>query len=531
MWSYSQTLQYLYSSQPAFHLVGSSAYKPGLENTRRLMAHLGNPHERFASVHIAGTNGKGSTSHLIAASLQCAGYRVGLYTSPHLVDYRERIRINGAMIPKEEVVRFVDDHRAFLEEVKPSFFETTMALTFWYFAKEQVDIAVVECGLGGRLDSTNIITPLLSVITNIGFDHTEFLGDTLAKIAYEKAGIIKPGVPCVIGETHPETMPVFLAKAEECGILGEGLETTDCRIWFADQCGYLRRKRQRDIPDCQLHGIYQEKNMQTAYVALCALKDRLKTVRPSDDCQTADAKRPLTSFAERPSYFRNYISRTVKRSDSEAVLQRSGLALAFSQVCTLTGLRGRWETVREHPLTICDTGHNAHGIKYVAEQLQTLMPHYRNTRIIFGMVADKDISEVVRLLPRDAIYYFTQPDNHRAFPAKELLKMFEDEGLRTLLDKGARIKDKRLNSAGDAGVSPAVEKHNTETSETNVISPLSCVLHPLSNRSFPTISAALAAAFADASPDDLIFIGGSNYVVGTALQSPYLTAPQTSPKE
>ena len=161
MWSYEQTLQYLYSSQPAFHLVGSSAYKPGLENTRRLMAHLDNPHERFASVHIAGTNGKGSTSHLIAASLQCAGYRVGLYTSPHLVDYRERIRINGAMIPKEEVVRFVDDHRTFLEEVKPSFFETTMALAFWYFAKEQVDIAVVECGLGGRLDSTNIITPLL----------------------------------------------------------------------------------------------------------------------------------------------------------------------------------------------------------------------------------------------------------------------------------------------------------------------------------------------------------------------------------
>ncbi|MDY2942428.1 MAG: folylpolyglutamate synthase/dihydrofolate synthase family protein [Paludibacteraceae bacterium] len=539
--SYEQTLQYLYASQPAFHIVGSSAYKPGLENTRRLMAHLGNPHERFAEVHIAGTNGKGSTSHLIAASLQCAGYRVGLYTSPHLVDYRERIRINGAMIPKEEVVRFVDDHRAFLEEVKPSFFETTMALAFWYFAKEQVDIAVVECGLGGRLDSTNIITPLLSVITNIGFDHTEFLGDTLAKIAYEKAGIIKPGVPCVIGETHPETMPVFLAKAKECGILGEGLETTDCRIWFADQCGYLRRKRQRDIPDCQLHGIYQEKNMQTAYVALCALKDRLTTVRPSDDCPTADAERQKTTHFVRcqtdivsnaESVFQRSglaakrsdseavlqrSGRTVKRSCSEAVLQRSGLALAFSQVCTLTGLRGRWETVREHPLTICDTGHNAHGIKYVAEQLQTMMPRFRNTRIIFGMVADKDISEVVRLLPRNAIYYFTQPDNHRAFPAKELLKMFEDEGLRTLLDKGARSKDKRLNSA------------DSETSETNVISPSSCVLHPSSNRSFPTISVALSAAFADASPDDLIFIGGSNYVVGTALQSPLLSSnPQSS---
>ena len=546
--SYEQTLQYLYSSQPAFHLVGSSAYKPGLENTRRLMAHLGNPHERFASVHIAGTNGKGSTSHLIAASLQCAGYRVGLYTSPHLVDYRERIRINGAMIPKEEVVRFVDDHRAFLEEVKPSFFETTMALAFWYFAKEQVDIAVVECGLGGRLDSTNIITPLLSVITNIGFDHTEFLGDTLAKIAYEKAGIIKPGVPCVIGETHPETMPVFLAKAKECGILGEGLETTDCRIWFADQCGYLRRKRQRDIPDCQLHGIYQEKNMQTAYVALCALKDRLTTVRPSDaerqktthfptswDKSTVSdrysiengiiCKNPMNLVSDSEQEYKKTpccglrpcrneegfladVGKSVgqrsglaaKRSDSEAVLQRSVLALAFSQVCTLTGLRGRWETVREHPLTICDTGHNAHGIKYVAEQLQTLMPHYRNTRIIFGMVADKDISEVVRLLPRDAIYYFTQPDNHRAFPADELLKMFE-----TLSTSPLKGENPKSPFKGDLEG-----------------------LEGQGGSSFPTISAALSAAFADASPDDLIFIGGSNYVVGAALQSPLLSSTTTT---
>ena len=485
--SYEQTLQYLYSSQPAFHLVGSSAYKPGLENTRRLMAHLGNPHERFASVHIAGTNGKGSTSHLIAASLQCAGYRVGLYTSPHLVDYRERIRINGAMIPKEEVVRFVDDHRAFLEEVKPSFFETTMALAFWYFAKEQVDIAVVECGLGGRLDSTNIITPLLSVITNIGFDHTEFLGDTLAKIAYEKAGIIKPGVPCVIGETHPETMPVFLAKAKECGILGEGLETTDCRIWFADQCGYLRRKRQRDIPDCQLHGIYQEKNMQTAYVALCALSQCAKD-------------KGLRIKDKRLNSVDSDTSETNVISPSSFILHPSSLKTAFSQVCTLTGLRGRWETVREHPLTICDTGHNAHGIKYVAEQLQTMMPNFRNTRIIFGMVADKDISEVVRLLPRDAIYYFTQPDNHRAFPAEELLKMFEE-----------------TSSSPMKGENPK--------------SPFKGDLEGLEGQggsSFPTISAALSAAFADASPEDLIFIGGSNYVVGTALQSPLLSSTKTT---
>ncbi len=565
--SYEQTLQYLYSSQPAFHIVGSSAYKPGLENTRRLMAHLGNPHERFASVHIAGTNGKGSTSHLIAASLQCAGYRVGLYTSPHLVDYRERIRINGAMIPKEEVVRFVEDNRAFLEEVKPSFFETTMALAFWYFAQAQVDIAVVECGLGGRLDSTNIITPILSVITNIGFDHTEFLGDTLAKIAYEKAGIIKPGVPCVIGETDPETMPVFLAKAKECGILGEGLETTDCRIWFADQCGYLRRKRQRDIPDCQLHGIYQEKNIQTAYVALSALQQTLSNspLRAPQSRQvgvrgprkgenlTGDAPTvsPAVINTERSGVLN---TKFPTRSSQHKVLNTKSIALAFSQVCTLTGLRGRWETVREHPLTICDTGHNAHGIKYVAEQLEQMMPHYRNTRIIFGMVADKDISEVVKLLPANAIYYFTQPNNHRAFPAEELKRMMEE----TL--SNSPLKGENL--IGDAGVLPRPASFiptsrdgegagggaTSETKVTNLSPSLFGV--PTSNAqwggfregrggsSFPTIDEAVAAAFAEASPDDLIFIGGSNYVVGTALQSPYLTAPQnlsrrvgTSPKE
>ena len=262
--TYQETLEYLYASQPAFHLIGAAAYKPGLDNTLRLMEHLGNPHRQFRSVHIAGTNGKGSTSHLIAASLQAAGLRVGLYTSPHLVDFRERIRLNGQMIPEDYVVRFVEQHKAFLEQIRPSFFETAMALAFAWFADMQVDVVVVEVGLGGRLDSTNIITPMLSVITNIGFDHTEFLGDTLPKIAAEKAGIIKPDVPCVIGETDPLTVPVFLQKAQACGILDEGLETTGCRLWFADQCGYLRRCRLRDIPECQLHGIYQDKNQQTA---------------------------------------------------------------------------------------------------------------------------------------------------------------------------------------------------------------------------------------------------------------------------
>ena len=230
--TYQETIQYLYASQPAFHLVGAAAYKPGLDNTYRLMAHLGNPHERLRAVHIAGTNGKGSTSHLIAATLQAQGYKVGLFTSPHLVDFRERIRISGEMIPEEMVIEFVENNRAFLDEVRPSFFETTMALAFWYFAELQVDIAVIEVGLGGRLDSTNILTPLLSVITNIGIDHTEFLGTTLTQIAHEKAGIIKSHIPCVIGETHPDTQQVFLNRAHECDILGNGLETTDCRIWF-----------------------------------------------------------------------------------------------------------------------------------------------------------------------------------------------------------------------------------------------------------------------------------------------------------
>ena len=211
--TYQQTIDYLYASQPAFHLVGAKAYKPGLQNTLHLMQHLGNPHEQLRAVHVAGTNGKGSTSHLIAAVLQAQGYKVGLFTSPHLVDFRERIRVSGEMISKEAVVDFVEENRTFLDELRPSFFETTMALAFSYFAEQQVDIAVVEVGLGGRLDSTNILFPLLSVITNIGIDHTEFLGTTLAQIAEEKAGIIKPNTPCVIGETHPETQDVFLSIA------------------------------------------------------------------------------------------------------------------------------------------------------------------------------------------------------------------------------------------------------------------------------------------------------------------------------
>lgn len=437
--TYQQTIDYLYASQPAFHLVGAAAYKPGLDNTYRLMAHLGDPHKTLRAVHVAGTNGKGSTSHLIAAALQAQGYRVGLFTSPHLVDFRERIRVSGEMIPKDIVVQFVEDNRAFLDELRPSFFETTMALAFWYFSQQQVDIAVIEVGLGGRLDSTNILIPLLSVITNIGIDHTDFLGNTLAQIANEKAGIIKQDTPCVIGETHSETSAVFLNRARVCGILGEGLETTNCRIWFADQCGYMRKRRLKEAPVCQLQGVYQDKNQQTAYVALQVL--------------------------------RNYCG---------VELSKEAIAKGFAHVCTLTGLRGRWEVLSQNPLTICDTGHNGHGIRYVAEQLFRLLASLPNSlaphrlHIILGMVNDKDIDTVLALLPTEAVYYFTQPATSRALPAEELLRRWQQ-------------------------------------------------LHPIANRQYPisafsTVREALAAAQRAASADDIIFIGGSNYVVGEVLQ-------------
>lgn len=427
--TYQEALRYLYDAAPAFHLVGAAAYKPGLDNVLALMAQFGNPHTKFHSIHVAGTNGKGSTSHLIAAVLQAAGYKVGLYTSPHLVDFRERIRINGQPIPQQEVVDFVEKIRnpqSPISRINPSFFEITMALAFDYFAQQQVDIAVVEVGLGGRLDSTNIITPLLSVITNIGFDHTEFLGNTLADIAREKAGIIKPNVPCVIGETDPETAPVFIEAAKRNGIYGEGLETTDCRIWFADQCGYLRKRRKNDVKECQLKGIYQEHNQQTAYVALQVL--------------------------------RNYTNHPLR-------ITTSAIANGYAHVCTLTGLRGRWETLCEKPLTICDTGHNSHGIKYVAEQLQQYQISNLQSQIhiVFGMVNDKDVDVVLKLMPKDAHYYFTQAQTHRAIPAKDLAQLF---------------------GSGDV---------------------------------FSDVPSAVRAAQKNATDKDIIFIGGSNYVVGEAL--------------
>lgn len=428
--TYQAAINYLYNARPPFHMVGASAYKPGLENTLRLMAHVGNPHEQLRAIHVAGTNGKGSTSHLIAAALQASGLKVGLFTSPHLVSLTERIRINGTPIEEQEIADFIEQNKDFLDAIQPSFFETMTALAFAYFVKQKVDIAVVEVGLGGRLDSTNVLTPVLSVITNIGFDHTEFLGNTLKQIAKEKAGIINPHVPCVIGETHPQTMNVFLDRARECNILGEGLETTDCRIWFADQCGYMRSRRLREAPECELKGLYQEQNQQTAYVALQALRFQY----------------------------------------SDFSIQSSAIKEGFAHVCALTGLRGRWEILREHPLTICDTGHNSHGLQYVARQLKGL----KNPQIwiVFGMVNDKDIDVVMRLLPAGERYHyiFTTPNTHRARSAQEMLNLWQSV---------VRIQSSAI----------AMDDPNE----------------------------AIRYAQQHAAPEDAIFIGGSNYLVGDAI--------------
>ena len=368
---YQDTLSYLYNSAPMFQQVGSSAYKEGLENTRALDEHFGYPHRSFRCIHVAGTNGKGSCSHTLAAILQEAGYRVGLYTSPHLIDFRERIRINGIPVPEEYVIRFVEEERSYFEPLHPSFFELTTAMAFRYFADEKVDVAIIEVGLGGRLDCTNIIRPDLCVITNISFDHVQFLGNTLAKIAGEKAGIIKSGIPVVIGETTPETRPVFLNKAQEVG----------APIYFAEE------NDREDYPgiECELKGIYQKKNTRTILTAIPLLKE------------------------------------IGYRLDEQSV--RSG----FAHVTRLTGLMGRWQKLQDTPTLICDTGHNVGGITYIVEQLE--QQSYRQLHIIVGMVNDKDIRGVLALLPKEATYYFTKASVKRALPEDELAKLASTEGL------------------------------------------------------------------------------------------------------
>lgn len=361
--NYQETTEYLFNSTPVFEKIGAKAYKPGLQTTYELDEHFGHPHRQYKTIHIAGTNGKGSCSHTIAAILQSQGYKVGLYTSPHLVDFRERIRVNGECLPEQYVIDFVEENRAFFEPLHPSFFELTTAMAFKYFAEQKVDYAVIEVGLGGRLDCTNIITPVLSVITNISFDHTQFLGNTLAEIAGEKAGIIKPDVPVVIGEYIEETRPVFEKVAEE----------RHSPILFAQD---------EDISmnvDMELKGSYQERNRKTILAAL------------------------------------NVLHQTMTISD-EAI--RNG----FGHVCELTGLRGRWEKLGEAPLVICDTGHNLAGWKYLATQINDVDAQVKH--IVFGMVDDKDVEHVLQLL-RDKLkngvkFYWTQPSTKRAIPVEKL---------------------------------------------------------------------------------------------------------------
>lgn len=410
--NYQDTLEYLYNSAPMFQQVGAGAYKEGLENTRALDAHFRHPHEHFHSLHIAGTNGKGSCSHTLAAILQSAGYRVGLYTSPHLVDFRERIRVNGQPISEDYVIRFVEEERAFFEPLSPSFFELTTAMAFKYFADEKVDVAVVEVGLGGRLDCTNIIHPDLCIITNISLDHTQFLGHTLAQIAGEKAGIIKPGIPIVIGETTPETRPVFYQKAQEEG----------APIHWAEEEGH-----ENDYPGLsfELKGLYQEKNRRTLLTALPILKEIGYRLTENDIRQ------------------------------------------GFAHVVELTGLMGRWQKLQDSPTLICDTGHNTGGIAYIAQQLRAQPCH--RLHIVLGMVNDKDIRGVLALLPHEADYYFTQASVKRALPADELARLGTEAGLK-----------------GEA---------------------------------FANVPAAVRAAQKRSLPEDLIFVGGSTFVVADLLSN------------
>ncbi|MCT4639615.1 MAG: bifunctional folylpolyglutamate synthase/dihydrofolate synthase [Bacteroidales bacterium] len=425
MRSYSETLDYLFSQLPMYQRQGKAAYKANLDNTHELDRYFGHPHRKFKTIHIAGTNGKGSVSHMLASVLQRAGYKTGLYTSPHLADFRERIRIDGEMISEENVINFIDKHSEIFSKVKPSFFEMTVAMAFDFFANEEVDIAVIETGMGGRLDSTNIVTPELSIITNIGLDHTQFLGDTIALVAKEKAGIIKSDIPVIIGEWNSESASVFEETAKSVG-------TT---IQFADRCYKAIHKsidmnhqtldisKDNDIIiedlKLDLKGEYQQKNILTALSATDAL-----------------------------------INKGYDISEEQI---RAGLA----NVTANTGLKGRWQILDQEPLTICDTGHNTEGVTYIVNQLKNYS--YNKLHMVIGMVNDKSIANVLNLLPKDAEYYFTKASIPRALCEKELKK--------------------------------------------------TAMLCGLNGNSYESVEKAVFEAKKNASANDLIFIGGSTFVV------------------
>ncbi len=392
--NYRQTVDYLFAQLPMFHRIGAAAYRADLNTTIAMCTLSGHPENYFRSAHIAGTNGKGSTSHLIASILQSAGYKTGLYTSPHLKDFRERIKLNGKKIPKVYVCDFVTKNKHAFEHLDPSFFEYTAVMAFQYFAKEKVDIAIIETGMGGRLDSTNVITPLVSVITNISRDHTALLGNDLPAIAGEKAGIIKTGVPVVIGETQEEVKEVFLARA---GKLNSPIIFADQHYKFEKAGGrngsFLILAKNRDsIPRdgipfyCPLRGIYQEKNIITSYQTVQLLKE------------------------------------------AGFIISDEHIRQGFKKVIRQTGLQGRWQVLSRKPITICDVGHNEAGIKYILEQLK--QEKFQKLHWVFGMVNDKDVDGILRLLPSSAIYYFCKANIPRGLDAEELRKKANSLGLK-----------------------------------------------------------------------------------------------------
>lgn len=434
--TYQETCEYLFNQVANFESHGTDGYKEGLSNTKALDEHFGHPHEHFRSIHIGGTNGKGSVSHLIASELQTCGYRVGLYTSPHLLDFRERIRVNGVPISEEYVVEFVEQERPFFEPLSPSFFELATAMAFKYFKEKDVDIAVIEVGLGGRLDCTNIITPIMSVITNVSLDHTQLLGDTLEQIAIEKGGIIKRGIPVIIGEATPETRMVFNALAEEAEApIVYAEDEQEIESWEYGLKGIHYKGKHLGEFDCELTGVCQPKNMNTVVVAMHRMVEL------------------------------GYLADCIDPANNRIIKQE--MTTAFMGVTKITGLMGRWQTVRTQPTVVCDTGHNPGAWQYLSRQLEAL--ECRQLHIVFGMVEDKDVYTVMSMLPKKATYFFTKGSTKRAFPETSLKVFAEQFGL--------------------------------------------------NGECYPTVAEAYKAALEGATSDDFIFVGGSTYIVADFLKT------------
>jgi len=427
--NYEQTLDYLFSRLPMYQRIGAAAYKADLKNTIAICQLLGNPQNKLKCIHVAGTNGKGSTSHMIAAVLQKAGYKVGLYTSPHLIDFRERIKINGKLISKDYITDFVEKYKFAFEKIEPSFFEWTVGLAFDYFANSEVDVAVIEVGLGGRLDSTNVINPIVSVITNIGYDHTNLLGDNLEKIAIEKAGVIKFKKPVVVSQHQVQLASVFLNKAKELRasieFANKVYRITDHRIknGLLEFTFVNRKTNETKSYALDLTGTYQLKNVLGVLLALKVI------------------------------------------SDNGFFISEENIKEGLKNVVKLTGLLGRWQTLSEKPLIICDTGHNEDGIKEILENLKSYK--YKQLHFVLGMVNDKDVSSILSLLPKKAIYYFTKASVPRALPAEEL-----------------KLQAGKFKLKGET---------------------------------FGNVKSALTSAKKKAKKDDLIFVGGSTFVVADAL--------------